>query len=193
MPETKDLLLKKARFEDWEELYRSAWSREETARYMLWKVTETEEEARSRMERTLRFQSEHDAWTVYEKKSGKAIGWGGMLPMESGVYEDCGIAVGPEFVGRGYGKQILGALTDYAFDELNARAFVVSCRRENAASRGMILSCGFHFTHTEEREDPRGGGTYTLEFYRREKEERKCFFLKRSGFACAPCLRKTRK
>lgn len=172
MPETKDLLLKKPQFEDWEELYRNALSREETARYMLWKVTASEDEAKARMERTMRFQNEHNAWTVYEKCSGRAIGWGGMLPVESGVYEDCGIAVGPEFTGRGYGKQILKALADYAFDELDARAFIVSCRRENAASRGMILSCGFRFTHIEQREDPRDGKQYTLEFYRLEKEER---------------------
>ncbi len=170
--ETKDLLLKKARFEDWEDLYRNAWSREETARYMLWTVTRSEEEARTRMERTVRFQQEHEAWTVYEKQSGKAIGWGGMLEVEEGVYEDCGVAVGPEFVGRGYGKQILAALTERAFETLGAKAFIVSCRRENAPSRGMILACDFTFTHTEEREDPRSGEAYTLEFYRLEKGER---------------------
>ena len=171
MPETKELLLKKARFEDWEELYRNVWSREETARYMLWKVTESEEEARARMERTVRFQQEHESWTVYEKSSGKAIGWGGMLPIAEGVYEDCGIALGPEFTGRGYGKQILTALVERAFGELGAKAFIASCRRENAASRGMILACGFTFTHTEEREDPRNGEAYILEFYERRKGE----------------------
>ncbi len=171
MPETKDLLLGKARFEDWEELYRNVWSREETARYMLWRVTGSEEEARARMERTVRFQQEHESWTVYEKSSGRAIGWGGMLEVGEGVYEDCGIGLGPEFTGRGYGKQILTALVERAFGALGATAFVASCRSQNAASRGMILACGFAFTHTEERVDPRNGEPYTVEFYRLEKGE----------------------
>ena len=35
----------KARLGDWEDLYRNVWSRPETARYMLWTVTDSEEEA----------------------------------------------------------------------------------------------------------------------------------------------------
>lgn len=165
MPETRDLLMKKARFEDWEDLYRNVWSREESARYMLWSVTASEEEARARMERTLNFQREHEAWTVYEKSSGRAIGFAGMLERERGVWEDCGVAVGPEYVGRGYGKQLLNALTRRAFEELGGEVFITACRAENAPSRGTILSCGFSFTHTEQRVDPRNDQPYTLEFY----------------------------
>ena len=166
MLETKDLILRKAQYEDWADMYRNVWSREETARFMLWQVTRSEEEAMERMHRTMNYQRENDAWTVYEKKSGQAIGWGGIVLLSNGVYEDCGIAVGPEFVGKGYGKQILTALTDYAFNQLRAQAFVASCRSQNAASRGTILSCGFTFTHVEDRLDPRDGSPYELEFYR---------------------------
>ena len=60
MPETKDLILRKAVFEDWESLYRQVWSQPETARYMAWDLTASEEEARARMERTLAFQASHD-------------------------------------------------------------------------------------------------------------------------------------
>lgn len=168
MIETKDLVLRKALFEDWTDIYRNVWSCEETARYMLWKVTDSEKEAKERMFRTIKFQSENNAWIVCEKQCGQAIGWAGMLPVSDGVYEDCGIAVGPEFVGKGYGKQVLNALVDYAFETLGAKTFVASCRSQNAASRGMILSCGFIFTHSENRVDPRNGSPYVLEFYRLE-------------------------
>lgn len=167
LPETKDLVLRKAIFDDWKDMYRNIWSREESARYMLWQVTTSEDAARDRMERTIRFQSEsNSAWTVCEKKSGQAIGFAGMIPVEDGVYEDCGVAIGPEFVGQGYGKQILTAIVDYAFEELGAKKFIVSCRSQNAASRGTILSCGFTYTHSEERVDPRDGSSYVLEFYK---------------------------
>ena len=174
MPETKDLLLAKARFEDWSDLYQNVWSHPQTARYMLWTVTRSPEEAKERMERTLRFQKEHAAWTVYEKASGKAIGFGGVLQTKPGIWEDCGVAVGPEYVGRGYGKQILQALVDYVFAQPDAVRFITACRTENAPSRGTIRSCGFTFTHTEDRIDPRDGSPYILEFYRLDKERSAC-------------------
>lgn len=169
MLRTRDLILKKPEFEDWRDIYRNLWSREESARYMLWNVTRSEEDAKRRMERTIAFQAEHTAWLVYEKESGQAIGFAGMEEISPGVYEDIGIAVGPEFTGRGYGKQILTALTDYAFSGLGADRFVASCRSENAPSRGMILACGFRYTHCENRIDPRNGLPYVLAFYEKRK------------------------
>ena len=168
MLETNDLILRKAQFDDWADLYRNVWSREETARFMLWQVTRSEEEAMDRMRRTIQFQSKNDTWTVFEKKSGQAIGWGGVVLLSDGVYEDGSVAIGPEFVGKGYGKQILRVLTEYVFDQLKASTFIATCRSENAPSRGTILSCGFVYTHSEDRVDPRNGLPYVLEFYRLE-------------------------
>lgn len=168
--QTKDLILRKARFEDWEDMYRNVWSHGQTARFMLWQVTTSEEEAKIRIKRTIAFQQTNHAWLVCEKAGGQAIGFAGMTEVEEGVYEDCGIAVGPGFTGRGYGKQILTALTEYAFNRLGARKFIASCRSENGPSRGMILGCGFHFTHCEDRVDPRNGMPYVLEFYEKERD-----------------------
>jgi len=97
--ETHDLILKKAQFSDWEALYRNVWRHEETARYMLWTVTPSEEAAKERMHRTIAFQKDHDAFTVYEKASGEAIGWAGFTSLEPGVYEETSIALGPAFTG----------------------------------------------------------------------------------------------
>lgn len=171
MLETRDLFLRKAQFDDWKDMYQNVWSREETARYMLWQVTTSEEDAMDRMRRTIRFQSEHDSWTVFEKKSGRAIGWAAVEEVEAGVYEDCGVALGPEYTGQGYGKQIVFALMDYVFRERKGKKMILSCRSQNAVSRRTILSCGFVFTHTEERIDPRDEQPYMIEFYQRENTE----------------------
>lgn len=165
MMETKDLILKKPVFEDWRDIYYNLWRHGESARYMLWRVTESEEEALTRMERTLAHMEKNQAWFVYEKTSGQAIGFAGIVEISPGVWEDTGIAVGPEFTGRGYGKQILNALVEYCREELGAEKFVCSCRSGNAASRWMQLACGFRYTHSENRTDPRTGEPYILEFY----------------------------
>lgn len=164
--ETKDLIIKKAEFEDWQALYRNVWSRMETARYMLWDVTESEEAARERMARTIAWQSGHAAWTVYQKETGEAIGFAGLMEIADGVWEDTGVALGPEYTGRGWGKQILNALMEYVFLHRKGRTLICSCRRENARSRSVILACGLTYTHSETRVDPRNGDEYELEFYR---------------------------
>ena len=166
MPETKDLILRKAIMEDWQTLYRNIWSRPESARYMVWSVTRSEEAAVSRMERTLAFQAAHDYhWTVVEKATGQAIGWAGMAEQSPGVWEETGIALGPEFTGKGYGKQLLNLLTDYAGAHLGAKKFVASCRRENEISKKLLKSCGFTYTHSEEVMHPRDQIPYILDHY----------------------------
>ena len=108
--ETEDIILGKAKYEDWRSIYRNVWSRPETAEYMVWKVTADEDGARERIQRTIAWQETHDAWLVYEKGSGQAIGFAGVEETEPHIYHETGIALGPEYVGRGYGKQILRLL-----------------------------------------------------------------------------------
>ena len=166
MIETKELRLRKAVFEDWREMYDRVWSREETARHMLWRVTQNEEDARRRMERTIAYQKDNQySYIVCEKGTDKAIGFAGMMEVEPGVFEDTGIALGPDYVGKGYGKQVLTALVETAFAQPGVNKFLCSCRSQNEASRRLQLSCGFVFSRTENRVDPRNGESYVLEFY----------------------------
>lgn len=53
MIETKDLVLDKAKFSDWETMYHNVWSRPESAKYMLWKVTTSESDAQIRIQKTI--------------------------------------------------------------------------------------------------------------------------------------------
>ena len=100
---------------------------------------------------------------VYLKKTGEAIGFAGMRELERGIYEETGIALGPEFVRKGYGRQILTALLEEA-GKLGAKEFHACYRTGNAASRALQLSCGFVFDSlSEEKTDPRTGETYVLE------------------------------
>ena len=55
MYETNRLILRKAVFSDWVQMYHNVWCHWETAWYMLWAVTESEAEAKERMERTIAF------------------------------------------------------------------------------------------------------------------------------------------
>ena len=169
VPETKDLILRKAKMEDWKAMYVNIWSHPESAKYMVWDVTSTEEDAISRIERTITYQTAHDYhWTVVEKASGQPIGWVGMEKHSDDVWGETGIALGPAFTGKGYGKQLLNFLTEYARETLGAKRFVACCRRENLVSKRLQLSCGFTYTHSEEVFHPRDQIPYTLDHYAKE-------------------------
>lgn len=167
--ETNDLVLKKSEYDDWEPLLRNVWSHEESAKYMLWKVTKTEEEARARMIRTLEFEEkEKYALIVYIKPSMEAIGFAAMRECEPEVFEEMGVALGPDYVHKGYGKQVLTAMCEEA-KKAGAKEFLASHRKLNVASKALIVSCGFEYDYeSEEKEDPRTGEIYTIVNYRKK-------------------------
>ncbi len=163
--ETGDLILRKAVPEDAKGLYYNVWSRGETARYMLWKPTESLEAAAIRMEKTMAWQRDHLAFNIVEKASGQPIGFVGFLEIEPDVYDDTGLALGPEFVGKGYGSQVLREMLRCCFQDLGAKEVQCSCRAANEASRRLILACGLKPWRTEEKEE------YTIEVYRMNSAE----------------------
>ena len=62
MIETESLILDKAKFPDWEEMYHNVWSQPESARYMDWNITTSEEAAKIRIAKTITFQKSHDQY-----------------------------------------------------------------------------------------------------------------------------------
>lgn len=162
--ESKDLVLSKAKFEDWKSLYQNVWSHEETARYMYWTVTTSEEDAKERIRRTIEYQETHDAYIVYEKQSGQPIGFAGVKETSPHTWHEAGIALGPKYVGKGYGKQILQLLLDHC-KALGGEVFYYSARSKNMASKALALSFGFTYQYSEQKTDQRNGEAYELEVY----------------------------
>ena len=159
--ETRDLILRKAVYEDWKSMYLNVWSRPETARYMVWRVTADEVGAKERIERTIAWQKTHDAWLVCVKDSGEAVGFGGVKRLGPDSWGETGIALGPEYVGRGYGRQVLLMMMKYC-RSLGGREFFYSTRAANEASRALALCCGLVYGHSEQRIDPRNGEVYEI-------------------------------
>lgn len=166
MLETRDLVLDRGKFEDYEAMYRNVWSHPESAKYMQWRVTERPEDAPDRMRRNIQWQKVHDTYFVYLKATGEAIGFAGVERISPTLWEEGGICLGPDFVRRGYGRQILQCLLDYAKAQ-GAEEFVAYAREKNTASRALIASMGFTQFAAEERVDDRDGSAYTMLKFRR--------------------------
>lgn len=163
---TERLILEKAKESDWAAMLKNVWSRPECARYMLWNVTKTPEEARARMRRTIAFQKEHDTYLVYLRQTCEAIGFAGVEETEPGTCQEMGICLGSSYWGQGLGKEILGCLMDYSRAAYGAERFLYSAREENAASNALARSMGFTPAGSEVRMDPRDGREYRMLLYR---------------------------
>ena len=163
--ETKDLILSKAKMSDLNDIFVNFWSQEDTAKYMLWKPCKNLDEAKIALKNIIKFQQTRFAYFVREKSTGKAIGIAGIAEIEPGVFENCGIGLGRQFVGKGYGKQILMTLIDFAKNELKAKKMICSCFRENIPSARMQKSCGFVFSHSENRLRAWDGKEFVEDYY----------------------------
>ena len=168
MPETRALMLEKAKLSDWEDLYRNVWSRPECSRYMFWDLTADEEAAKDRCARTVRWQQSHDAWIIREKAGGRVIGFTGVTMDDEETAEEQGICLAPDCWRRGYGTQVLHALMDHAKQARGAKRFVCCARKDNAASRRLIEKEGFRFSEEETVEDHRDGTPRVLVRYEKE-------------------------
>lgn len=167
MIETESLVLEKAKFSDWTDMYRTVWSQPESARYMEWSITTSDEDAQIRMVKTIAFQKEHDTYLVYKKSSGKAIGFAGVEKLGPHTCQEAGICLGPKYVGKGFGRQILQGLMQYCREQYGATEFIYSTRDENTASNRLAKSCGFSLISSTAKTDSKDGHPYRLLQYKR--------------------------
>lgn len=162
MLETKDLILDKAKFSDWEGMYRNVWRHPECAKYMAWRVTEKEEEAKIRIRKTIEYQKTHDTYVVYERTTGEAIGFAGAEQLAPGVFMETGICLGPAYQRKGYGAQLLRCLMNNCKERFQAKEFFYMTRENNEAAKRLAVSLGFVFRSSEEKMDRRNGQAYQL-------------------------------
>ena len=165
MIETKDLILRQGSADDWQDLFRNLWSREEVFQYMFKKACPSEEHAAAR---TAAYAVMHEEvkteFFVIEKASWQAIGIAGIKELKPAKWTITDIAIGPDFQGKGYGKQIVTALLNLAF-ELGATEVAYDCFTQNTASKQLALSCGFTYSHSQEAELMKNDEKVILDYY----------------------------
>ena len=129
---------------------------------MAWNLTTSEENAKIRIMKTIEFQKGHDTYLVYEKSSSRAIGFAGVEKIEPYIYQEAGICLGPDYVGKGFGKQVLRGLIQYCKKEFGAKEFIYSTREENKVSNRLAKSLGFTMVSSVPKTDSKDGRSYNL-------------------------------
>lgn len=169
MIETIDLILRQGAADDWQDLHRNLWSREEVFRYMFNKPSSDEEAGRKRTALYAEMHKEvMTEFFVCEKASEQVIGIAGIKELKPGIWTITDIAIGPDFHGKGYGKQIVYALLNLAFEQ-GATEIAYDCFTQNKVSKRLALSCGFTYTHSEEAEFTKNGEKVILDYYKTKR------------------------
>lgn len=165
--ETKDLLLRQGSADDWRDLYLNLWSRADVFQYMFNRPSPDETHGQKRTAAYAEMHKEvATEFFVCEKISGQVIGIAGIKELSPKSWTVTDIAIGLDFQGKGYGKQILKALIDLAFVENGAKELAYDCFYENEASKKLAVACGFTYTHSEESELPKNGEKVILDYYK---------------------------
>lgn len=94
---------------------------------------------------------------AYEKTSGQAIGIAGIKELKPDYWTVTDITIGPAFLGKGYGKQILTVLRDLAFKKCGAVELAYDCFAENKGSKQLALSCRFVFSYSKKADLRKNG------------------------------------
>ena len=162
---TQNLILRKARTDDLYSIWNNIWRDERVAERMYWKPTQSKEEARDRLERSIRFQNDNDAFFICLKETDEAIGMAGIREESEGIYHERGICIAVKCQHRGYGRQVLDALLKIAFEDKKGKVFIYSCLKDNEASRKLALSGGLNYMNEETAIWEKDGSERVIENY----------------------------
>ena len=160
----ENIILRKAQKDDAPFMLKNVWSDADAARMMLWQPTSSQSDAQIRIERTIKFQAQTDAFLIC-LKTDEPIGFAGVKQVSPGVYEDCGICIGKQYRGNGYGREALILLLRLVFGYLHADAFYYSCFTQNIASAALCRSVGFKYAFSKMHTREHDGLEYTADYY----------------------------
>lgn len=145
----KTIVIRKAEPNDLESVFYNVWSDSEVLSTTLMKTSANLEEAKGRLERTMNFQSDKDAFFLALKDTNEVIGLCGIIPMGNDVFEEGGFIIGKRYQHKGYGTEMLNILLDVAFNYYGCKEFVYSYCVGNDKSQGLCRKFGFHYVETK--------------------------------------------
>ena len=84
-------------------------------------------------------------WMVVVKEDETPIGMCGLLKRDYLKFPDIGFALMPSFAGKGFGKEMAGAVMQYAQEILALKSLCAITLKENATSISVLESIGMQY------------------------------------------------
>ena len=140
--ETKRLILRKAKIEDFKPLYKNFWSDKNGWRFMLWCPIKNLTEAKEKMQEFIEKQIDSPKFLIVQKND-EPIGIASVILREDGSVKDFAIGMGSKFTGKGYGYEISKALIKYSFDLLGQDEIFGSCMTDDKNTCKLLKKLGY--------------------------------------------------
>lgn len=150
MRETNRLILKKYDEKYIEKAHQNFFSSLETAKYVLWRPTQSALDVKNKIEYWLKEVKIDIFWMIHLKENDEPIGFISADEISKNVYGNIGIAIGENFIKRGYASETLKELIDY-IKSLGGKEIHYSHFKENEASKKLALKFGFEYYKQDKR------------------------------------------
>ena len=171
------IVLRKAKPGDLEAIHENVFSDKELLATMFVKPSESLEETRERLPRTIEFQRDKLCYFIALKDTDEAIGLCGIMEESEGVWSESGLCIARKYQGRGYAAEMWKILLDYGFSECGAETFAYYCMDTNVKSKNLALKFGFRYDSTDTETRSYDGAVFNIERYLLKKED----YLKNEG------------
>ena len=143
MIETKNLVLKEYDEKYIEKAHHNFFSSEITSKYVLWRPTKNPIEVKEKIEYWL-YEVKVSIFYMIHDKNDEPIGFVCVDEIEPNIYGNFGIALGENYVNKGYGSEVLTTIIEY-IKSLGGKEIHYSHFRENEASKKLALKYNFKF------------------------------------------------
>ena len=131
------------------------------------------EEAKGRLERTINFQKDKDAFFIALKSNNEPIGLCGIVPIGDDVFEEGGLIISDKYQHQGIGTEMFNILLDVAFNHYNAKQFIYSHCEGNYKSQGLCQKFGFQYIETIDKTREWDQQTFKIRRYYLNKDQYK--------------------
>lgn len=176
--ETERLLLRQLQLGDVYEYYERLFGDGDVSRYMLFEPHQTILESLESVQRKLKRYEEENfyCWGVELKEEAGLMGLVELLRFDEQT-NTCSFVymLGCDYWNQGYGTEMLKAVFQFAFDELEVERIVADHMTENAASGRVMEKAGMKHIGTETGKYEKLGTRYNAELYEIRNEGQQGF------------------
>jgi len=159
--ETDRLILRQARREDAEPMFRNWASDPEVTRFLTWPTHEKEEVSRWVIDNWMREYERDDfyQWMIVLKDIGEPIGSISVVRQNNSVEEaEIGYCIGRSWWHKGIMSEALAAVIEYLFTEVGMNRVAARHDPNNPHSGGVMRKCGMKYEGTSRASDRNNQG-----------------------------------
>ena len=174
MIETPRLILRRARIEDAEAMFRNWASDPEVTKYLTWPPHASLEVSRRILENWVEANAQIDRyhWMIVLKELGQPIGSITVVEHRDDIGEaEVGYCIGKQWWHKGLVTEAMMAVMGYLFDQVGMNRVEARHDLNNPHSGGVMKKCGMRYEGTLRRADRNNQGICDTAVYGMLKEE----------------------